>query len=274
MGSFVGQTLKEAKQQLLAQGVKNDAQYAVTPNFSNEAPDTVLEQFPAPGEEFDAATVVIKLSVSKGPETFKMPDLVGMTEAEAKAKINALGLKLPADGITRDKNYKQPKGKVIVQFPFKFNQDVAPGSQITLVISDGLPPEAGPMDVKVPVKPAVDGKSSVYSIVVSDAQYDNFEYKTDTVTKETTVNVKIVVSPDSKAVILVKIDGKLVNSITRTYQDYMDQKNGVSPSPIPSSSGSPGPSPSVSPSASPKNGATGASLKPNGSVPSPKGGLN
>jgi serine/threonine protein kinase/beta-lactam-binding protein with PASTA domain len=274
MGSFVGQTLKEVKLQLLAQGVKNDAQFAVTPAFSDEAPDTVLEQFPAPGEEFDAATVVIKLSVSKGRETFKMPDLVGMTEAEAKTRINALGLKLPADGITRDKNYKQPKGKVIVQFPFKFNQDVAPGSQIKLVISDGLPPEAGPIDVKVPVKPAVDGKSSVYSIVVSDAQYDNFEYKTDTITKETTVNVKIVVSPDSKAVILVKIDGKLVNSITRTYQDYMDQKNGVSPSPIPSSSGSPGPSPSVSPSASPKNGATGASLKPNGSVPSPKGGLN
>jgi serine/threonine-protein kinase len=238
----------------------------------------VLEQFPTPGEEFDAATVVIKLSVSKGRETFKMENLVGLTEVEAKARINALGLKLPADGITRDKSYKQPKGKVIMQFPFESNQDVAPGSQIKLVISDGLPPDAGPIDVKVPVKPAVDGKPSAYSIVVSDAQYDNFEYKTDTITKETTVNVKIVVSPDSKAVILVKIDGKLVNSITRTYQDYMDQKNGVSPSPMTSPTASPSPSPSVSPSASPKTGATGASLKPNESAssvgPSPKGGLN
>jgi beta-lactam-binding protein with PASTA domain/tRNA A-37 threonylcarbamoyl transferase component Bud32 len=278
MGSFVGQPLKEAKLQLAVQGVKNDAQFAVTPTFSNEAVDTVLEQFPTPGEEFDAATVVIKLSVSKGPETFKMPDLVGKTEADAKKQISDLGLKLPADGITRDKSYKQPKGKVIMQYPFDFNQDVAPGSQIKLVISDGLPADAGPIDVKVPVKPAVDGKSSVYSIVVSDAQYDNFDYKTDTITKETTINVKIVVSPDSKAVLLVKIDGKLVNSITRTYQDYLDQKNGVSPSPGSSSTASPSPSPSVSPSASPKNGATGASLRPNGSAnsagPSPKGGLN
>jgi serine/threonine protein kinase len=247
MGSFVGQTLKDTKLQLQAQGVTKEEQFDVTPVFSDQPADTVLDQKPAPGEEFDPAAVSVVLSVSKGQESIKMPDLVGLTETEAKAKINALGLKLAANGITRDKSYKQPKGKVIMQFPFKYNQVVPPGSEITLVISDGLPADAGPIQVSVPIKPSVEGKASTYSIVVSDAQYDNFEYKTDSITKEAQINVKVIVSPDSKAVILVKIDGKLVNSITRTYQDYLDQQNGGLQSPSPSASASPGASPSVRP---------------------------
>jgi beta-lactam-binding protein with PASTA domain/tRNA A-37 threonylcarbamoyl transferase component Bud32 len=251
MGSFVGQTLRETKLKLNAQGVTN---IVVTEVFSNEPVDTVVEQTPSPGEEFNPALVSVKLSVSKGPEMVKMPNLVGMTEAEAKANINMLGLKLPADGITRDKSYKQPKGRVIMQFPYKDNQEVAPGSPITLVISDGLPAEAGTIPVNVPVSPSVEGKASKYSIVVSDAQYDNFEYKTGSITKEGTVNVKIVVSPESNAAILVKVDGKLVDSITRTYQDYLNQQNGGTVSPKSSEPGSPSPIPSVSPSSSATNG--------------------
>ena len=45
-----------------------------------------------------------------------MPDLVGMTEAEAKAQITKLGLKLPVNGITREKSYKVAKGKVMHNF--------------------------------------------------------------------------------------------------------------------------------------------------------------
>jgi serine/threonine protein kinase len=259
MGSFVGQTLKETKLQLQAQGVAKDTQYVVTQAFSDQPADTVLGQDPPAGIEFDPASVIVKLSVSKGRESIKMPDLIGLTESEAKAKINMLGLKLPADGITRDKSYKQPKGKVIMQYPFQYNEEVPPGSPIKLVISDGLPADAGPITVKVPVKPVVEGRASTYSIVVSDAQYDNFEYKTDSITKDAIIDVRIVVSPESKAVILVKIDGKLVNSITRTYQDYLDQKNGTA-SPNPSASGSPGPSPSVGPT--PANTAGASSSKP------------
>jgi serine/threonine protein kinase len=258
MDNLVSLTLQDAKQKLLAQGIK-DEQIVVNPVFSDGPVDSVLVQAPLSGEEFDPAQVSVKLTTSKGRETIKMPDLVGLTEAEAKAKMAILNLKLAGNGISRDKSYKQPKGKVTTQFPFKYNDEVRPGvDEISLVISDGLPAEAGSIQVSVPVKPTVDGKASMYSIVVSDAQYDNFEYKTDSITKEATIDVKIVVSPDSKAVILVKIDGKLVNSITRTYQDYLDQKNGSSTSSSPSTSVSP--NPGVSPSASPA-AATGGAVK-------------
>jgi hypothetical protein len=97
-----------------------------------------------------------------------------------------------------------------------------------------LPEDAGQLTVSVPVKPTTEGKDSVFKIIVSDAQYENFEYLTEKVSKPQNLDVKVIVSPDKKAVILIKEGDSLVNSITRTYQDYLDQKNGKTVSPSPS----------------------------------------
>lgn len=235
MDNFAGQNLKDVKLRLQALGIQ-DAQITITQETSDNAPDLILKQSPPAGEEFELSKAAIAFTVSKAKETFKMPDLVGMTEAEAKAQITKLSLKLPVNGITREKSYKVAKGKVITQFPFDKNQDVSVGSEISLVISDGLPEDAGQLSVSVGVKPTTEGKDSVFKIIVSDAQYENFEYLTEKVSKAQNLDVKVIVSPEKKAVILIKEGDSLVNSITRTYQDYLDQKNGktVSPSPSPS----------------------------------------
>ncbi|WNR46579.1 Stk1 family PASTA domain-containing Ser/Thr kinase [Paenibacillus roseipurpureus] len=235
MDNYAGQSLKDVKLKLLALGIK-DEQITITQETSENAPDMILKQSPLAGEEFEVAKAAIAFTVSKAKETFKMPDLVGSTEAEAKAQITKLGLKLPVNGITREKSYKVAKGKVIQQFPFDKNADVSVGSEISLVISDGLPEDAGQLTVSVAVRPTTEGKDSEFKIIVSDAQYENFEYKTEKVSKPQNLDVKVIVSPDKKAVILIKEGDTLVNSITRTYQDYLDQKNGktVSPSPSPS----------------------------------------
>lgn len=234
MDNYAGQTYKDVKLKLQALGIK-DEQITITQETTDAAPDIVLKQSPLAGEEFEVGKAVIAFTVSKAKETFKMPDLVGSTEAEAKAQITKLSLKLPVNGITREKSYKVAKGRVIGQFPFDKNQDVSVGSEISLVISDGLPEDAGQLTVSVPVKPVAEGKDSVFKIIVSDAQYENFEYLTEKVSKPQNLDVKVIVSPDKKAVILIKEGDSLVNSITRTYQDYLDQKNGktVSPSPSP-----------------------------------------
>lgn len=247
MENYVGQALKDVKLKLLALGIK-DEQIIITQVTTEDAPDTILKQTPVVGEEFEIEKAALTFTVSKAKETFKMPDLVGMTEAEAKAQIAKLNLKLAAGGITREKSFKQSKGKVISQFPFDKNQDVSVGAEISLAISDGLPEDAGQLNVSIPVKPIQDGTASEFKIVVSDAQYENFEYKTEKVTKAQMLDVKVIVAPDKKAVILIKEGDNLVNSITRTYQDYLDQKNGKNASP----------SPSASPSASPK--ASGAAI--------------
>ena len=134
-----------------------------------------------------------------------------------------------------------PKGRLFKQFPFDKNQDVSVGSEISLIISDGLPEDAGQLTVSIAVKPTTEGKDSEFKIIVSDAQYENFEYKTEKVSKPQNLDVKVIVSPDKKAVILIKEGDNLVNSITRTYQDYLDQKNGKTVSPSPSASPSPSP---------------------------------
>ncbi len=155
-----------------------------------------------------------------------MPNLIGKTENEAKNMLLVNNLKLAKDGITYEASYKQSKGKVIGQFPYQPNDSVPPGTEITLTVSSGLPEEAGPMSVSIPIKPAQEGKASTVKILLTDATYDTpTEYQTlSNVTKTEMLQVKLVVSPDKNAVIQVKVDNNIADLITVTYQDYLMQK--------------------------------------------------
>ncbi len=68
---------------------------AVTEQFSDTVPKgEVISQNPKAGTGFRGDS--IGLTVSKGPELVAVPDLKGKTEAEARAEVEALGLKLNA----------------------------------------------------------------------------------------------------------------------------------------------------------------------------------
>ncbi|WP_282941726.1 Stk1 family PASTA domain-containing Ser/Thr kinase [Paenibacillus sp. RC67] len=259
MPNVVGAKLADAKTAIMALGIKED-KITIDQKFIDAEPGTVLQQNPGQDEEFDPVTATVKLTVSKGRESIAMPDLVGLTEAEAKSKITVNNLKLAADGITYETSYKQPKGKVITQFPYKYKEEVPPGTEIKLIISSGYPEEAGPMTVTVPIKPAKEGKASTVKIILSDAAYDNFDYKTLTnVTKATTTDVNLVLSPDKDATIIIKQDNIVADMITVTYQDFLAWKSGKPFNPIPTGgqgsgttpSNTPTPTPTPSPGATP-----------------------
>ncbi|MDF2960139.1 MAG: serine/threonine protein kinase [Paenibacillus sp.] len=236
MPGVTGKKLGDAKTALMALGITDD-RIKMKQEFVDEAPETVILQTPPLNEEIDPATAVVNLTVSKGRETFKMPDLEGLSEAEAKSRITVSNLKLAPDGINVEASYKQPKGKVIKQFPYKYNDEVSPGAEIKLIISSGLPEDAGPMKVPVTIKPTKEGKETTVKLILTDAQYDNFEYKTiNKVTKATTVDVNLVVSPEKRAVIQIKQDNVLADMITVTYDDFIAQKNGKPFNPVPASS--------------------------------------
>ncbi|WP_284638931.1 Stk1 family PASTA domain-containing Ser/Thr kinase [Paenibacillus silviterrae] len=272
--NLVGQKLVEAKMALSALGIKDDSRIKVEKKYMDEPPDTVLVQNPAAGTEVDPATATVVLTISQGRETFKMPNLVGLTEAEARNRITVSNLKLAKDGINVETSYKQPKGKVITQFPFQPNEEVSAGSEIKLIISSGLPEEAGPMTVSVPVKPAREGKSSTVKILLTDAQYDNFEYQTLNITKTEAVSVKLVVSPEKNATIQVKVDNATADIMTVTYQDYLAQKNGkpAAPSgttPAPGTTApAPTPTPATGTGTAPATGGTGAATPSTGGAQS------
>ncbi|TBL78338.1 Stk1 family PASTA domain-containing Ser/Thr kinase [Paenibacillus thalictri] len=225
MPPLTGSKLADAKLALINLGIKED-RITTDPKFLDDPPDTIVQQTPTAGEEIDPATAVVKLTISKGRESFPMPNLVGLTIEEAKNKITVSKLKLASEGISYETSYKQPKGKVIKQFPYEFKDDVSAGAEIKLVVSSGLPEDAGQMTVSVPVKPAKEGKTSEIKLILTDAQYDNLEYKTVTVSKPENIDVKLVVAPDKNAVIQVKQDGTIINIITTTYQDYLAAKSG------------------------------------------------
>ncbi len=104
----------------------------------------VVSQDPAGGSEVEPdATITIHISL--GPEKVAIPDLVGMTQAEAAATLSANNLSLGQ--ISERHNDSVPAGAVISQHP-PANTPVSPGSTISLVVSlgseDKVPVICGP----------------------------------------------------------------------------------------------------------------------------------
>jgi len=79
----------------------------------NDAPSgTVMDQSPQPGTKVDKGTSV-KLTVSKGPAPFAMPDVKSKTCAEAKSQLESLGLVV----VVRSQRSECGSGKVLDQDP-------------------------------------------------------------------------------------------------------------------------------------------------------------
>jgi eukaryotic-like serine/threonine-protein kinase len=223
MPSYVGKTYKEAELELLSTlGLKKE-QVQRTEIFYDEPADQIVQQTPASGESYDPKTVLVTLTVSKGRETFEMPNLIGLSEAEAKAKITLNNLKL--EEVVKEPSLKQPAGRVFNQWPFDPNAQVSRGQEIKIYVSTGLPEDSGEVRVSVPVQPAREGEESLIRIIITDARYDNFEYISKTINKAETIDVKVVVTKDKNAVIQVRADNQLVNSRTVTYKDYQGSRS-------------------------------------------------
>ncbi|MFC0216070.1 Stk1 family PASTA domain-containing Ser/Thr kinase [Paenibacillus chartarius] len=226
MPSLIGSNLKDARDRLQGLGLDPNTQIQVDSEFSDTAAvDTVMQQFPGVDESVDPKTVSVRLKVSKGKETFKMPDLVGKTLTEARKILTDNKLKLDEAAIKYETNFTMAKDKVVSQFPYKAGEDVSPNETIKLTVSSGPPADSGQLTVPVTLEPKEEGKESTFKITVSDATGDNLDYRTLKASKPTSVDVKVTVAPDKRASIQVKRDNELVNIVTKTYQDYLNQQS-------------------------------------------------
>jgi serine/threonine-protein kinase len=131
----VGQTLEQARLRVDRAGLEVEIK-----RRTDQAPrDFVFEQSPNPGQEVDGGSVVT-LFVSNGPSTVRVPDVVGLAEADARRRLRRAELR--AD-VERESSTKVPEGTVI-------RTDPGPGrpaerdSAVTLVVS------SGPQQVSVP----------------------------------------------------------------------------------------------------------------------------
>jgi eukaryotic-like serine/threonine-protein kinase len=120
-----------------------DAGFEVAPEFqvtANQADvGDVIKQSPDPGTLLDTGKTVT-ITVGKAPKQVPVPNVVGMTEDEAKTAITDAGLKV---GVVSPQPDSAPAGQVIDQNP-SADQTVDKGSTVDLVVS------AGPTNVTVP----------------------------------------------------------------------------------------------------------------------------
>lgn len=136
--AVVGTMLPEATT-ALNQG--NLALGSVTETFDEKVPaGVVLGQDPAAGKEFRTGTLV-NLVVSKGPEPIPVPALSGMSEPDAVAALQAVGL-VAAVAPEKPNSRDVAAGMVLSQSPA--TGDLKAGDTVTLTLS------AGPRMIEVP----------------------------------------------------------------------------------------------------------------------------
>lgn len=216
---------EDAVEKLVQEGV-HQGQITQREEHSKEEVGKVIGQTPEANSEYDPATVEIVLTVSKGLEEVEMPNLIDMTQAEAEAKLKEKGLKVASDGIKSESSFEVAAGKVTKQWPYTVNEKVAPGSEVTLFVSSGYPPEAIEFTYEVPVAPEVEGQKSKIRIVFGDARGENQEWGNKTVGKAQYLSVDLILAPNKNGVVSVYRDGVFLE----TYPvSYIDAKQGTVP---------------------------------------------
>jgi eukaryotic-like serine/threonine-protein kinase len=100
------------------------------------AAGTVMAQDPAAGATADEGSGV-KLTVSTGPGTVEVPNVMGLDVKAAQEQLAAAGLSSETE---EEYDLRAPAGQVMGQLPAP-GEPAAPGSSIGLLVSKGLPTE-------------------------------------------------------------------------------------------------------------------------------------
>lgn len=125
----VGMTLEEAEAELADARLRSD----VRREASEEVPEgEVMEQDPGAGEEAEVRSVVV-LTVSSGPESVVVPDVIGLPEEDAVAAVQDAGLRV---AISRGPSEEFEEGIVAATDPGP-GAEVESGSTVTILVSEG-----------------------------------------------------------------------------------------------------------------------------------------
>ncbi|WP_051217505.1 Stk1 family PASTA domain-containing Ser/Thr kinase [Paenibacillus assamensis] len=226
--NLIGQTYDDAVKMLLDMGFDSKRVHR-KPVFSDDvAEDSVVSMTPGAGENIDPLKDSVTLEVSKGKESFKMPNLVGSTKEEAIAKIESLGLKLKQpEGIIEEKSYL-PQGQVIKQLPHYPNEPVTKGTEVSIYVSSGYPEDAVEYSLQIPVPPKEEGKLSTIEIKYTDARGENVKLEKRKISTTQIFSVDLVVDPRKDGVVSVERDGEYLGAYPVT---YVDVKQGTVPIP-------------------------------------------
>ena len=195
----------------------------VTEAFDEKVPKgTVVSVEPGPGIELRRGTDVA-LVVSKGPERYAVPPVVGMTVAEATARIEDVRLKVGK--VTEAFSEKVPDGQVISAKPGP-GANLKKGASVAMTVSKGRKPievpdvtgkpadtasrELADLGLKVDATAQENSDTVPKGRVISQSPRDGTLFRGDTVT--------LVVSKGPVMVDVPNVVGQQVQQARRTLE--------------------------------------------------------
>ena len=133
--NVTGKSLTRSIKELDSEGLKGivyDTVYT-----SKVEPQTVIDQYPLPGEKVKPGRTV-RLKISRPEKMVLVPSLVGQSQRSAEISLLQLGLQI--DTVYTEYNPDYPKGTVAWQFP-KSGDHIKKGLGLQITVSQGLPPD-------------------------------------------------------------------------------------------------------------------------------------
>ena len=182
---LVGKTKDEARKELKDLGLEMEIEEV---NSDDVEPGIVIEQDKQEGEEVLAGTK-IKLKVSLGIEKVEVPDLTGLSEDEAKAKITEAKLKW----IRTDKIKDSSKGTGVVEQNISPKSMVDKNTEISITINEYQKITQGTINIDVV---ALTGYTPKYKKVEDGKDEDGKTKYKDVLIPPEKVKIKVTVNDE------------------------------------------------------------------------------
>ncbi|HHW07962.1 MAG TPA: Stk1 family PASTA domain-containing Ser/Thr kinase [Clostridia bacterium] len=160
--------LREAERILFEHGL--NWEIGMSRHDDQVPPDYVLAQRPAAGEKIKKTRAVV-LDVSLGPNMGRIPDVIGLSQREARVEIANAGFKVAQD-VGESYSDVVPEGHVLDQEPGP-NAEVPLGTEVILTISLGPQPRYITM-------PDLVGKTLAEATEILEQNYLEFEVHQET----------------------------------------------------------------------------------------------
>lgn len=182
---LVGKTKDEARKELKDLGLEMEIEEV---NSDDVEPGIVIEQDKQEGEEVLAGTK-IKLKVSLGIEKVEVPDLAGLSEDKAKAKITEAKLKW----IRTDKIKDSSKGTGVVEQNISPKSMVDKNTEISITINEYQKITQGTINIDVA---ALTGYTPKYKKVEDGKDEDGKTKYKDVLIPPEKVKIKVTVNDE------------------------------------------------------------------------------
>lgn len=160
MPEVVGMTEAKARETLEAMNLKVTTDY----QNSSEQSGTVIQSSVSAGSNINSGDSVT-LVVSSGADGAMVPDVTGLTQAEATVRLENEGFTVR---VVKDNSTEIPKGNVISQDP-KGDSRIPRGTQITLTVSLGTETQ----DVSMPDLRGMDEERAIATMVELGLDYES-----------------------------------------------------------------------------------------------------